>query len=91
MKLLQIKDIKIGDQDYPIKMSTRAMINFEEISGHSIATIQTLSDITILFYCTIKAGGATMTYEQFMDMIDDKPESIKAFSDAMIEPTEKKL
>jgi hypothetical protein len=90
MKLLQEKTVKIGDTEYPIKMSTRAMINYEALSGHSISTIQSLSDITILFYCTVKAGGSELTYEGFMDLIDDKPESLTAFSDLMIEPTEKK-
>lgn len=90
MKLLETKTTKIGDKDYPIKMSLRAMIEFEQLSGHSISQVETLQDITIIFYCTVKAGGSNLTYEQFMDMIDDKPEALKAFSDIMIEKSEKK-
>lgn len=90
MKLLETKTIKIGETDYPVKMSLRAMIEFEQISGHSISIIESLQDITIIFYCTVKAGGAAITYEQFMDLIDDKPEALKAFSDVMIEKSEKK-
>jgi hypothetical protein len=90
MKLLQVKNIKIVDTDYPIKMSIRAMIEFEQISGHSISIIETLEDITIIFYCTIKAGGSTLTYNEFMDLIDDKPEALVSFSDLIIEKSEKK-
>mgnify|MGYP001279711435 CR=1 FL=1 len=90
MKLLETKTIKIGEKEYALKMSIRAMIEYEQISGHPISTIETLSDITIIFYCTIKAGGLNVTYDQFMDMIDDKPEALKAFTDTMIEKVEKK-
>jgi hypothetical protein len=90
MKLLQVKNIKIGDTDYPIKMSIRAMIEFEQLSGHSISIIETLEDITIIFYCTVKAGGSVLAYSEFMDLIDDKPEALKAFSDVIIEKNEKK-
>jgi hypothetical protein len=90
MKLLETKIIKIGEQDYPVKLTMRAMIEFERLSGHSISIVKSIEDITILFYCTVKAGGANMTYEQFMDLIDDKPDSLGMFSDTMIEKTEKK-
>jgi hypothetical protein len=90
MKLLQAKIIRIGDKDYPIKMSIRAMIEFEQLSGHSISSVETLQDITIVFYCTVKAGGSDLTYEQFMDLIDDKPDALKSFNDLMIEKSEKK-
>jgi hypothetical protein len=90
MKLLDNKLIKIGDKDYLLKMSIRAMIEYEQLSGHSISIIESLKDITTIFYCTFKAGGNNMSYDEFMDLIDDKPESIKAFSDSMIEKVEKK-
>ena len=90
MKLLKEKIVKIDGLDYPVKMSARAMINYEELSGKSISNIQTLKDITILFYCTVKAGGSDMNYEQFMDLIDEKPEALTDFSNLMIEPVEKK-
>jgi len=90
MKVLDTKKIKIGTVEYPVKMSMRSMIEFEKLSGHSISSLETLEDITILFYCTVKAGGSDKTYDQFMDLIDDKPESLSAFSDLMIEKGEKK-
>lgn len=91
MKLLKSKNIKIGDKEYPVKISIRAMIEFENLSGHSISKVETLQDIIFIFYCAVKAGGSDMTYDQFMDLIDDKPEALGVFTDAMIEKREKKI
>jgi hypothetical protein len=91
MNLLEEKTIQIGGKDYKIVMSIRAMMNFEKLSNHSIDQIRTIEDTVMLFYCTVKAGGADLTYDQFLDLIDDKPEAIKAFTETMIEKTEKKL
>jgi len=90
MKLLETKKIKIGDKEYPVRMSLRAMIEFENMSGHSISTMETLQDMTMIFYCTLKAGGSAMTYDEFMDIVDDSPDVLTAFSDLMIEKSEKK-
>lgn len=90
MKLLEEKIIKIGETDYPLKMSIRSMIEFERLSGHSISEISTLEDMVQIFFCTVKAGGANLSFDQFMDLIDDKPEAIEAFKNAMLETGEKK-
>lgn len=90
MKLLEEKIVKIGDKEFLLKMSIRAMIEFEKLSGHSISEIVTLEDIVQIFYCTVKAGGANISYDEFMDLIDDSPESISDFKDVMLEPGEKK-
>lgn len=72
-------------------MSIRAMIEFEELAGHSISAVETLHDMVILFYVTIKAGGAKdMGYTQFLDLIDDKPEALAAFSELMLDGSAKK-
>jgi hypothetical protein len=90
METLETKIVKIGNVEYPLKRTIRAMIDYEKLSGHSVANIKTLEDIAIWFYCTFKAGGSKLTYEEFLDFIDDKPESLKAFTDAMLEKSEKK-
>lgn len=91
MKLLKEKIIKIAEKEYPLKLSIRSMIEFEEMSGHSITSLETLRDITILFFCSIKAGGASFTYEEFMDVIDDNPDILNDFSALVVEPGEKKM
>lgn len=90
MELLESKLIKIGDKEYPVKMTLRSMINFQKMAGKSIEEMSTLEDITIYFYFTLKAGGSELTYDEFMDLIDERPESISAFTQAMSVRTEKK-
>jgi hypothetical protein len=91
MKLLEDKKIKIGDQEYLLKMSIRTMMRFETLSGHSIGEIKTLEDAIMLFYCSAKSGGLDVTYDQFVDLIDDKLDCLKEFSDwAMVGDVEKK-
>lgn len=90
MRLLKEKVIKIAGVEYPLKMTIRAMIEYESMSGHSIGTIETLKDVTQLFYCTLKAGGKDITYDQFMDMIDSEAGILNEFSALMADPVEKK-
>jgi hypothetical protein len=90
MKLLETKSVKINGTDYPLKMTMRAMIEFEKLSGHTISTVSTLEDVTIMFYCTVKAGGAKLSYDEFLDLIDDHPEVLNSFTDAMSLEEEKK-
>lgn len=90
MKLIQEKKIKIAGIDYPVKMTIRAMIEFESMSGHSIGTIETLKDITQLFYCTLKAGGRDITYDQFMDLIDSEAGILNEFTALIADSVEKK-
>lgn len=80
---LEKRLIKILDKEYPVKMSVRAITNFEKISGKSISELSSLADITIIFYCAVKSGGADLTYDQFMDLIDDDPGSMNAFKDIL--------
>jgi hypothetical protein len=90
MKLLKKNSIKIRDKEYPLKLCVRAMIEFEQIAGHSISTIESLADITVIFYCTFKYGGSDMSYNEFLDLIDDNPETLNDFADLIMEKTEKK-
>lgn len=73
-------------------MSIRAMIDFENMTGRSIFKVQdTLSDVSVLLFCTLKAAGMDLPYEAFMDLIDDKPEVLTQFSEIVSEGTEKKM
>jgi hypothetical protein len=90
MKTLEIKQVKIGEQEYPVKMSVRAMMRYENLTGHSISEISTLDDIIKLFFSTVVAGGTEVEYDKFLDLIDDNPESLQSFTNAMVERLEKK-
>jgi hypothetical protein len=91
MKLLRTATIKIGENNYPVKRSIRAYLMFEELSGHSIEDFEeTLKEVVIFFFSCFQSGGNKQTYDEFLDLIDNDPDSIKSFSDAMIDKAEKK-
>jgi hypothetical protein len=77
MKLLEVKTIKCGDKEFPIKITTRAQIEFEALSGGSISSLEGTAKVVQLFYCAAKAGARsegkefTYTYDTFLDAIDD--------------------
>ena len=90
MNLLETKHIKIGEKDYPVKMTTRSLMLYETLTKHDISIIDTLEERVTFFYCAFKGGGSELTYDQFLDLIDDKPESIGTFINLYLEKAEKK-
>jgi hypothetical protein len=90
MKLLKDKSVKIGDREYPVKLSIRAMIEFEAMAGKSVSDISTMSDMVMVFFCSFKAGGNDMKYDAFLTLIDDNPDALDNFSDLMLDSGEKK-
>lgn len=79
MKLQERKSIKIGDKDYPLQMSVRAFIMYENLSGNPMHVINTLENRIQLFYSCIKVAGNEITYDEFLNIIDDKMESLVDF------------
>lgn len=77
MKLTEVKSIKVGEKSFPIKLTQRAMNEYEELTGETIASFKGSKRMSMLFYCTAKAGARSAghdfkyTYEQFLDVIDD--------------------
>ena len=77
MKLLETKSIKCGDNVFPIKITNRAMIEFEALSGGSITSLEGTQKLLQFFYCIAKAGARSegkefaYTYDTFLDAIDD--------------------
>jgi hypothetical protein len=93
MKLLETKTIKIGDKDYPIKKSARTYLKFEELSGHSIDHFDSsMREGIYFFYSCLWGGGLRISYDEFLDLIDDEDINILivSFINLMSEPTEKK-
>jgi hypothetical protein len=77
MKLADVKNIKVGDKSFAIKLTNRAMIEYEAMTGETMVNLQGSERLSKLFYCTAKAGARSAghefkyTYEQFLDVIDD--------------------
>jgi hypothetical protein len=98
IKLLEVKTVAVGKDKYPVKLTFRAMIDYETMTGRSVAYATSTEDVTRLLYCAAKAGakstGTEFTYDYigFLDMIDEHPEALMNFYDALVEgdPDEKK-
>jgi hypothetical protein len=92
MKLADVKNIKVGDKSFAIKLTNRAMIEYEAMTGETMVNLQGSERLSKLFYCTAKAGARSAghefkyTYEQFLDVIDDfYLDVLNNFTTAMVE------
>jgi hypothetical protein len=91
MKLSEVKRVKVGDLEFPVKLTIRAMIDYETLSGDSIMNLEGTEKSMKFFYCTAKAGARSegkefMTYDEFLDSIDDDfAEAVTNFSEALFE------
>ena len=75
--------IQILDREVELKSSFRAYIIFENITGKSFQSVQTLSDVLVFMYATILASLRTtdISFDAFMDYIDANPTVVTEFSD----------
>lgn len=64
-------NIKIGDKEWKLKYSIRALFLYERITGKSFEMIG-LEDQVVFFYCILLAQNPDfMTFEKFCDAIDE--------------------
>lgn len=83
---LEVKKIQIGEGYFPVKVTQRAIDEFEELSHvglrefiRSVANGEPgySSNLSKMFFCAAKAGTRAekinfeFTYEQFLDATDD--------------------
>jgi len=67
--------ISIGGVEYPAKLTNRAMIELEEITGEVYTALftrietltATLKDLQIILYVALKGGGVELTLEDMLD------------------------
>lgn len=74
--------ITIKEQEYNIKYTLRSIFLFEEITGKHF-DVKTTLDEYIFFYSLIMANNKDMqlTFDEFIDVIDEEPTLIKTFAD----------
>lgn len=74
--------IQILDKEITLKNSFRAYIIFENITGKSFQSVETLSDMLCFMYATVLASAKTtdISFEDFMDYIDEHAEVVTQFS-----------
>jgi hypothetical protein len=87
---VEIKIIKISNRDYKYQFSLKAMMLYEEITGHSIAQTETLKERVQLFYCCVNVLNPEISYDNFVNLIDKEPFKVGEFINSIFEFSEKK-
>ena len=79
--------VTIKDKEITLKSSFRALIAYEQITNHTFNP-STITDMILYFYCVIissKEFDEPMTFDEFMDYLDDNPTILQEFSEWMTE------
>lgn len=73
--------IKINEKEITLKYTFRAMMIYEKITKTSFQP-KGITEILIYFYSTILAADkdSTLSFEDFMDWIDENPSALTDFS-----------
>lgn len=73
--------INIKDKEYQLKYSFRALMIYENIT-HKSFNPKTITDMVVFFYSIVLAAnkGCELMFNDFLDWIDDNPDSVNAFS-----------
>ena len=77
--------MKINNTEYKLKYTFRALMLFEQITN-KMFTIETFTDQLIFFYCILVSSNTenTLTYDQFMNALDDNPSLLQDFKKFLI-------
>lgn len=81
--------IKFGDKEYDLRYTLRALMFWEQMMSKAF-DIQTLTDTYVLFYCFLLASNKPfdISFEQFMDMLDENHGAVREFNTWFREQTE---
>lgn len=66
-------EITIKDKTYKVKYSLRALFIYEQITKKAFA-LNTITDYYLFFYCMLLASGSELTFDDFIDTLDEHPE-----------------
>jgi hypothetical protein len=82
-----MEDIKIviNNQEYLIKKTNKAIIDFEVMTKRKISEItDSYTDNMTLFYCMLKAANRktfNYSFDEFLYLLDENEDNIKVFND----------
>ncbi len=76
--------MKIKNKEYKFKITLRAMMIFEQITGKPF-NINGVLDEYIYFYSLLMANNNDFnyTFEEFIDILDESPNLIKDYKEAL--------
>ena len=74
--------VNIKDREVELRTSFRAYMLYENITQKSFAPT-TMTDVITFFYCILitSAKEYDFKYDEFLDMLDDRPEYLTEFSE----------
>lgn len=85
--------IQINSTDITLKYGFRALMIFERITGHAL-DLGGINDVVTFFYSCVLASGTDVTFNDFLDWLDDNedkvPEFVKWLNDTVEAKTLKK-
>lgn len=84
--------IKISGVEYTIKQSFRSLMIFENLTGiNAFEANNSVNHLLMLFYSILKGCNKDFEFEfeQFVDLIDENPESVELFSNFIQEQAKK--
>ena len=91
LQLLETKYVKIGGITYPVRLSFRALIEYEQQTGQKVKDISGTENLCKLFYYAVKAGAREtymkfeLDYDDFLQRIDKHPQSFVEFMNILYE------
>ena len=82
-------EITINDKTIKLKRTFRSLIAYESAMGQAFNP-KTISESIMYFYCVIIASDTNLelSYDDFMDWLDDNPKTLQEFTQWLIEQTE---
>lgn len=82
-------EIKINDKTIQLKKTFRSLIAYESAMGKTFNPT-TITESIMYFYCVIIASDMELelTYDEFMDWLDDNPTALQDFTQWLIEQSE---
>lgn len=82
-------EIKINEKTIKLKKTFRSLIAYESATGKAFNPT-TITESIMYFYCVIIASDTTLeiTYDEFMDWLDNNPTAFQEFTEWLIEQSE---
>ena len=82
-------EITIKNKTITLKRTFRSLIAYESATGKAFNP-KTVTESIMYFYCVIIASDMELelTYDEFMDWLDDNPKALQDFTQWLIEQTE---
>jgi len=83
------KTIKFGDKEYKLCYKLKAFMFWEQLMSKPFS-VETLTDTYVLFYSFLLASNKPfdVTFEQFMDMLDENHSAVREFNEWFRQQTE---